>query len=68
MRQISIFLFLLLATTLCSQEKKGYSIDLKINGLRDSTIYLAYHLGDKQYLKDTIILDHEGRAGIRGEE
>jgi len=68
MRQISLFLFLLITTTLCSQEKKGYSIDLKINGLRDSTIYLAYHLGDKQYLKDTIILDNEGRAEISGEE
>lgn len=68
MRQLSIFLVLLISVNLCSQEKKGYSIDLTINGLRDSTVYLAYHMGDKQYLRDTIKLDKEGHAVISGEE
>ena len=48
------------------QLKNGYEINLTINGLHDSTIYLAYHLGDKQYIKDTIKLDNAGHGIIRG--
>lgn len=52
----------------CGQTAKGYSIEVTINGLPDSTIYLAYHLGDKQYLKDTLSLDGKGHGIFTGEE
>jgi thiol-disulfide isomerase/thioredoxin len=39
-----------------------------ISGLSDSSIYLAYHLGDKQYLKDTIQLDKRGYGIFHGSE
>ena len=39
-----------------------------MNGLHDSTLYLAYHFGDKQYIKDTVRLDHYGHGVIAGKE
>jgi thiol-disulfide isomerase/thioredoxin len=51
-----------------SQLKTGYEINVTINGLSDSSIYLAYHLGDKQYIQDTVILDNSGRAVIKGQQ
>lgn len=50
------------------QLRNGYEIDLTINGLPDSTVYMAYHLGDKQYIKDTIKLDRYGHGIINGRE
>jgi peroxiredoxin len=66
----TIFCFILLSTFLsCSgQTKKGYEIAVNISGLQDSTIFLAYHLGDKQYIKDTINLDKKGSAVFSGED
>lgn len=54
--------------TFCSpgQMKPGYDISVNISGLRDSTIYLAYHFGDKQYIKDTVNLDSDGKAVFSG--
>ena len=51
-----------------SQQKPGYEIDLTIHGLQDSSIYLAYHLGDKQYIKDTIEVDNAGHGVFKGNE
>jgi thiol-disulfide isomerase/thioredoxin len=48
--------------------KSGYEIVVTISGLKDSTIFLAYHLGDKQYLKDTLKLDNNGHGVISGTE
>jgi thiol-disulfide isomerase/thioredoxin len=69
MRKI-IFSLLLVSTTFCStgQIRKGYEIDVNIPELKDSTIYLAYHLGDKQYLKDTISLNKDGKGLFFGQE
>lgn len=51
-----------------SQLKNGYEIDITIRGLQDSTVFLAYHLGDKQYIKDTIKLDKAGHGIVLGQE
>jgi peroxiredoxin len=48
--------------------KKGYEIPVNISGLRDSTVFLAYHMGDKQYIKDTVTLDSKGSGVFSGEE
>ena len=50
------------------QVNKGYEISFKIDGLSDSTVYLAYHLGDKQYLKDSVRLDKSGNGLFKGKE
>jgi thiol-disulfide isomerase/thioredoxin len=64
---IAIFLFIISFYSY-SQLKSGYEIDININGLRDSAIYLAYHLGDKQYIKDTVSLDKKGHCIFAGNE
>lgn len=48
--------------------KNGYQIKVKINNLPNDTIYLAYHFGDKQYMKDTIRLDAKGMGVFSGDE
>ena len=69
MRKLLSSLFLILFPGLIfSQLKPGYEIKININGLSDSTVYLAYHLGDKQYIHDTIQLDNSGKAIIKGQE
>jgi thiol-disulfide isomerase/thioredoxin len=69
MRKAFFCIFISLITALSySQLKNGYEIKLNINGLRDSTVFLAYHLGDKQYIKDTVKLDNSGATIIRGTE
>ena len=69
MKKIILAAFLIsLAAVSSGQLKSGYEIDVTISGLQDSTIYLAYHLGDKQYLKDTVKLDKAGHAIIKGKE
>lgn len=46
----------------------GYSIKVKINGLKDSLIYLANYYGDKQYLKDSSKADALGNVIFKGSE
>ncbi len=64
---ISMLCAILPVIALC-QAKGGYEIDITLYGLKDSTIYLAYHLADKQYIKDTIKLDANGHGIDRGKE
>ncbi len=60
----------MISLAFCSkgQMKKGYEIKVNIPDLRDSTVFLAYHLGDKQYVKDTISLDNKGNGVFTGTE
>ena len=69
MRKINFIIILFLVPIITfGQLKSGYNIDLTINDLRDSTVFLAYHLGDKQYIKDTIKLDKSGHGIVHGQE
>jgi len=66
--------FLLTIAFLCgfapifSQRLQGYGINVTIPELKDSTLFLAYHYGDKQYIKDTLRLDNSGKGGFAGED
>lgn len=51
-----------------NNETSGYMINVHIDNLADSTIYLGYYYGDKQYVKDTIKLDHEANGVFTGEK
>jgi thiol-disulfide isomerase/thioredoxin len=70
MRKITLWLFLLVSVSMYSygQQINGYEIKVNISGLQDSTIFLAYHLGDKQYVKDTITLNSLGSGTFSGKE
>jgi thiol-disulfide isomerase/thioredoxin len=69
MRKLIFFILISLVPVFSfGQLKNGYEIDITIKGLQDSTVFLAYHLGDKQYIKDTIKLDRTGNGTVRGQE
>jgi thiol-disulfide isomerase/thioredoxin len=63
---IALFQFLFFSQVFCSA--KGYEIKVHIIGLQDSTIYLGNHYGEKQYVKDTLKLDHDGWATFKGND
>jgi thiol-disulfide isomerase/thioredoxin len=63
---IVIILFSIYSSLAFSQLKNGHEIDITIQGLKDSTVYLAYHFGDKQYIKDTIKLDKASHGIVSG--
>ncbi|WP_045461556.1 TlpA family protein disulfide reductase [Sporocytophaga myxococcoides] len=44
----------------------AYSIKVKVKGIKDTTCLLAYHFGDKQYLKDTAKVDSKGNFTFEG--
>ncbi len=66
MKNIIFVLLLSFPVLLSGQTDKGYEINISIHGLRDSSIYLAYHFGDKQYITDTVKLDKSGNGTFSG--
>ena len=62
------FALILSAALAPAQTLNGYEVSVRIEGLPDSTVFLAYHLGDKQYLKDTLKLDRTGSGVFKGSE
>ena len=69
MRKIILGLILLPVTLFsCGQNKGGYEISVSVSGLQDSVVFLAYHFGSKQYMKDTITLDKAGDGIFSGSE
>lgn len=65
---ILVIPFIFLAFSTFCQPKNNYEITVSITGLRDSTIFLAYHFGDKQYITDTTVLDAMGNGVFSGKE
>ncbi len=48
--------------------KEGHQIHIHIKGIQDTETYLAYHFGNRQYLKDTTYVDQEGYTVFEGPE
>jgi thiol-disulfide isomerase/thioredoxin len=46
----------------------GYEIKIKINDFDQKEVYLGYHYGDKQYIKDTVQIGQDGYFTFKGEE
>jgi thiol-disulfide isomerase/thioredoxin/uncharacterized protein YchJ len=68
-KKLFILLFTVFAALVKGQPPiPGYRINVSIKGLADSSVYLAYHFGDKQYLKDTVKLDKSGHGTFVGRE
>jgi peroxiredoxin len=59
-------IFVLFAALASGQVNAGYEINLSVSGLKDSTLFLAYHFGDKQYITDTATLDARGHTIFSG--
>ena len=49
-----------------TQVSDGYNIEFTIEGNENSFVSLAYHLGDKQYIKDTCKTDAAGSGRFTG--
>ena len=45
-----------------------YEINVKVNGFAEKEAYLAYHYGDKQYIKDTVQLSKDGYYTFSGQD
>lgn len=54
------FLLLVLIST-AAYAQPGYKLDFKINGLKDTTVLLAYYDGTQTYLRDTAKVDSHGK-------
>lgn len=46
----------------------GYNIRVTINGYDQPELYLAYYLGDKQYIQDTVARSADGSYTFSGDE
>ena len=65
MKKILISGFLsLLALNVVAQQ--GYNIDFKINGLKDTTVYLGHFYGESTYVKDTAKVNGSGEFTFDG--
>ncbi len=51
-----------------SEGDSGYELKFKINGLKDSMVYIANYYGEKQYLKDSTHADANGNVLFKGTE
>ncbi len=62
------FIIILLAASFSAFPSDGYRIEVHIAGLQDSTTFLAYHFGERQFLKDTAQADKQGRFVFEGND
>ena len=69
MKMIRIYSLLLISVFTCNSifAQEGYKIDIEIEGLPGSEIYLGYHLGENKYIDDTVPMAN-GKAVFQGEE
>ncbi|MEZ5000393.1 MAG: DUF5106 domain-containing protein [Bacteroidales bacterium] len=65
---ISIISLCLVLTGSALKGQEGYNIKFRVQGNENSFISIAYHLGDKQYIKDTLTTDQSGNASFSGSE
>lgn len=52
----------------CAIAEKGHHIEIKVHGLQDTISMLAYHFGNRQYIQDTVRINHEGKFSFKGDE
>ncbi len=68
MRRILLSVLPLLLFSAIVTAQKGYRIEVDASGLKEATIKLAFHLGNMQYVKDSIVTDGDGRCVFKGSE
>ncbi len=51
-----------------SLAQQGYQLDFKIEGLKDTTIFLGYYYGESTYVKDTARVNGQGIFQFAGRE
>lgn len=48
--------------------QSGYDLQFRIDGLKDTTVWLGYYYGETTYRKDTAVVSSRGEFGFQGEE
>ncbi|NOZ46516.1 MAG: redoxin domain-containing protein [Chlorobi bacterium] len=61
---IALFILFSISSTFVLAD--GYKIKVTIDGLKDTSIYLGYHFGDKKYVTDTTRLNSKGVGIFEG--
>ncbi len=59
---------IVLSFSLSSFAADGYQIKIKIKDLQKDSIFLGYHYGNKQFLRDTAVKDAKGWFTFKGDE
>ena len=66
---IMVVLFILpLSLFAHSNEDSGYNIHVQLEGIQNADLYLGFHYGNKQFIKDTIRLNENGKGTFTGDE
>lgn len=63
-----VLLFVLMAGFAVGFAQKGHRIEIDIKGYEEPQLYLAYYLGDKQYILDTVQREKSGSYIFQGDE
>ncbi|HOX83540.1 MAG TPA: DUF5106 domain-containing protein, partial [Chryseolinea sp.] len=66
MRSTLIALFVFITTASFAQD--GYNIKFKVQGLKDTTVYLAHYYSESTYLKDTARVNSKGEFTFDGKK
>ncbi len=67
-RTFFLFLAMSLMTFTFGCASDGHKIQVQVNGISNAEAYLGYHFGDRQYLKDTVQIDQQGRMVFEGSQ
>lgn len=67
MRRFALLITGLLLITSTFAAKNGYKIHVKVSGLKDTTVLLGHHFGNKKYVVDTANLNSKGEGVFVGD-
>jgi len=65
---VTLTLLLVLQAYTLLYGQTGYSVGLNVKGASEIKIRLAYHLGNQQYIKDSLSIDKAGKGRFIGSE
>ncbi|MEE4196092.1 MAG: thioredoxin-like domain-containing protein [Bacteroidales bacterium] len=63
----SVSILFILLTSLTFSKAQGYEIKINISDLPDKEIYLGYYYGDKTYVRDTVLLNQQGKGVFKAD-
>lgn len=64
----TIILLAISGLTGLTSAQQGYNISVSISGAENSFLTIGYHMGDKQYVRDTLQTDSQGHAIYKGDK
>ena len=68
MKKLGLALLLLTFFNSIAFSQSGYEITIDIDGYDEDEMFLAYYLGDKEYILDTVQVNDKGQFVFEGEE